>query len=251
MSSRIKRFQRRITRTKEKIKKAVYRWGIISPFQFELADPEASEVIFPCNLGILFCGAFLRKYFDKIMARIELTFDSVFYNIVDLGRYRFSKKMMSKGIKKEIYQGNEMEFSEKIHLHPTNKFYQVLIDQRIQNNLDLIIVVTNLPIYSSSSKDVIFLFGEANLDHKCCVVSSLILKERFYKRKRNKDLYALRIQKEVLHEIGHLILGPEHCENNLCAMKFCTTVEEIDYKYTGLCASCQNKLSRLREIYNF
>lgn len=251
MSSRIKRFERKITRSKEKIIKIVQRWGILTPFQFQLEDPKMSEVVFPCNLGILFCGAFLRKFFSKIVERIEIVFESFFFNIIDLGRYRFSKKMLSKGIKKEKYEGTAIQIPEKVHLHPTNKFYQILIDMRIENNLDMIIALTNLPIYSSSSKDVIFLFGEANLDHKTCVVSSLTLKEQFYKRKRNRSLYNLRIQKEVLHEIGHLVLGLDHCENRLCVMKFCQTVEEIDHKYAGLCGTCQKKLEKLRDIYNF
>ncbi|MBN1800324.1 MAG: hypothetical protein JW891_02400 [Candidatus Lokiarchaeota archaeon] len=251
MSSRIKRFERRIARSKEKIIKLVQRWGILTPFQFQLVDPQMNEVVFPCNLGILFCGAFLRKYFNKIASRIELVFESFFFNIIDLGRYRFSKKMMSKGIKKEKYEGASVQILEKVRLHPTNKFYQVLIDKRIENNLDMIMALTNLPIYSSSSKDINFLFGEANLDHKTCVISSLTLKEQFYKRKRNRGLYNLRIQKEVLHEIGHLVLGLDHCENRLCVMKFCQTVEEIDFKYTGLCIKCQKKLEKLRNIYNF
>ena len=251
MSSRIKRFQRKIAKSKQKILELARKYGITSPSEIELVDPMQKKIIYPCNLGILFCGAFLRRFFNKIEARLELVFDSVFYNIIDLGHHRFSKKMMLKGVKREKYSWKKKDLSEEMHLHPTNKFYQVLIDNRINNRVDMITAVTSLPIYSSSDNNIMFLYGEANLDHKCCIVSSLVLKEQFYKRRRNRKLYEQRIQKEVIHEVGHLILGSEHCNNENCVMKYCLNVEEIDYKYIGLCQDCNNKLEKLRYAYNF
>ena len=161
------------------------------------------------------------------------------------------KKAMKKGIKKEKYKDKIQESSERIHLHPTNKFFQVLINKRIENNLDMIVSITKLPIYSSSNNDIMFLFGEANIDHRCSIVSTLLLKEQFYKRKRDKPLYELRIIKEVIHEVGHLILGPSHCINKKCVMSFSQNVKDIDAKYIGLCQDCQKKLETLKYSYNF
>ena len=258
MSSRIKKFERRITKStkklkkySEKIKDYTYRIGITSPVDFKLVDPHPTEKIFPCNIGILFCGNFLKRYYEKFVAHLELVFDSFFFNIIDLGHYRFSKKVMKKGVKREKYKMMRVESTERLHLHPTNKFFQVLIDKRIENKLDMIVAITKLPIYSSSNNNIIFLFGDANINHGCSIVSTLLLKEQFYKRKRDRSLYDLRIQKELIHEVGHLVFGPGHCKNNKCVMSFAKSVEEIDRKYIGLCRECQEKLETLKESYNF
>jgi len=251
-------FERRIFKSKEKlkkysdkIKKYTYRIGITSPFEKRLMDKNPPQRIFPCNLGILFNSNFVKRYYESFVAYLEMVYDSCFFNIIDLGYHRFSKKAMKKGIKKEIYKDIIQESSEELLLHPTNKFFQVLIDKRIENNLDMIISITKLPIYSSSNNNIIFLFGEANMDHRCSVISTLLLKEQFYKRKRNKTLYELRIIKELIHEVGHLIFGSSHCTNTKCVMSFAQTVEDIDKKYIGLCQNCQIKLENLKYAYNF
>ncbi len=258
MSSRIKKFERRITKSKqklkkysEKIKKYAYRFGIASPINFQLIDKDPPQKMYPCNIGILYSGTFLKRYSELLSAHLELIFDSCFFNIIDLGNHHFSKKDMKRGIKKEKYEIKVEKASERHQLHPTNKFFQVLIEKRIENNLDMIACITKLPIYSSSNSDIVFLFGEANIDHRCSIVSTLLLKEQFYKRKRNRNLYALRILKEVIHEVGHLIFGALHCQNKKCVMSFAKNVEEIDYKYIGLCHSCQEKLEKLKQVYNF
>ena len=259
--SRIRKFERRIRhylnrlsniRFKEKLKSYVSRIGILSPLEeIELVDPNQKKIILPCNLGVLFCGDFKKKEIhENIVLQLESVYDSFFFNIIDLGDYKFSKKMLSKGIKREKYKDKKRNNTEKIPLHPTNKFYQVLIDKRVENKLDIIIAITNLPIYSSED-NLIFLFGETHLDHKCCVVSSLLLKEQFYNEKRNEKLFQLRLEKEAVHEIGHILLGRKHCQNEVCVMRKSKTVEEIDFKSIHLCPDCKKKLQNLRNRFNF
>jgi len=259
--SRIRTFERKIRkylnklskiRFKEKLKSYVYRIGILSPpDEIELVDPNSKRFILPCNLGILFCGEFKKQEIhDNIVHQLENIYDSFFFNIIDLGNYKFPKKMLSRGIKREKFRSKRRNNSEKIPLHPTNKFYQVLIDKRIDNKLDMIIALTNLPIYSSED-DLIFLFGETHLDHNCCVVSSLLLKEQFYNEKRNEKLFQLRLEKTTVHEIGHLLLGRKHCKNEVCVMRKSKIVEEIDFKSIHLCPDCKKKLENLRNKYNF
>ena len=258
--SRFRKFERKIRhyrnrlseiRFKEKLRSYVNRVGLLSFFDdIELVDPAPKKLILPCNLGILFCGDFKKKEIhENIVRQLENVYDSFFFNIIDLGNFKFSKKMESRGEKREKYR-SKRNHTEKIPVHPTNKFYQVLINKRIEHKLDMIMAITNLPIYSSE-ENLIFLFGETHLDHKCCVVSSLLLKEQFYNEKRNEKLFQLRLEKEAIHEIGHILLGRKHCQNDACVMRKSKTVEEIDFKSIHLCPDCMNKLEMLRSKYNF
>ena len=136
-------------------------------------------------------------------------------------------------------------------MHPTNKFYQILINQRNEENLGMIIALTDLPIYSSSNDNILFLFGETHLKHRCGIISSLKLKEQFYDKPEDKQLFEKRVIKEIIHEVGHLILGSDHCPNNSCVMRFSTSVKEIDNKTINFCSNCTTKLARIREDSNF
>ena len=259
--SRFRKFERKIRhylnrlseiRFKEKLKSYVSRIGITSfSDEIELVDPNNKKLIFPCNLGILFCGDFRKKEIhENIVHQLENVYDSFFFNVIDLGNYRFTKKMLSRGIKRAKFRSKKRNNKEKIPLHPTNIFYQVLIDKRIEHKLDMIIAITNLPIYSSED-ELIFLFGETHLDHKACVVSSLLLKEQFYNEKRNEKLFQIRLEKEAIHEIGHILLGRKHCQNEACVMRKSKTVEEIDFKSIYLCPECLRKLEDIRDRFNF
>ena len=61
----------------------------------------------------------------------------------------------------------------------------------------------------------------------------------------------MRILKEILHEVGHLILGPDHCLNNSCVMRFSKDIKEIDDKSNELCEPCKIKSEKIREQFNF
>lgn len=248
---KIKRYSSKLSKVKfkEKLNKLVSRIGIQYPVKFKLVDREIKEILFPCHLGILFCGKFEDILFEKTKNELERTFDSFFFDIRNLGEFNFTIDTFSKGIKSEY---EEFDNSKKmLEVHPTNKFYQILIDKRIENRLDMIIAITDLPIYSSSDDNIAFLFGEAHSKHRCCVVSSLKLKEQFYNRPKNKNLFEQRIVKEIIHEIGHLILGLEHCYNDSCVMRYSAEIEEIDSKSSKLCEDCALKLKKVRVRYNF
>lgn len=256
--SRVQKYQRKIKKYLSKLSKIkfrdkldnlILRIGISSPpIEFDLVDTHMRELIFPCNLGVLFCGKFKNTLFEKARNELDKIFDSFFYHVSNLGEFKFPIDVLSRGIKKEFKEVDKTK--KKLEMHPTNKFYQILINNRIKNKLDMILAITDLPIYSSSNNDIIFLFGEANLKHRSCVVSSLKLKEKFYNRAKNKNLFEWRVIKEIIHEIGHLILGLEHCANNSCVMRFSREIEEIDVKSFKLCEECNLKLKKVRKSFN-
>jgi predicted Zn-dependent protease len=232
-----------------KLKKFVTRIGISYPEAIELIKDTPEKLILPCHLGILFYGDFHIDLFDQIESCLNQVYDSFFFEIRNLGLLNFSKELYSKGIKKEYKELRKT--NNKLSIHPTNKFYSLLIEKRKEQKLGMIIAITDLPIYSSSEADILFLFGETHLKHRCCIVSTLKLKESFYNRGRDQNLFLLRIIKELIHEIGHIIMGSEHCKENHCVMKFSKTIEEIDDKSHKLCIVCRGKLANIRNQFNF
>jgi archaemetzincin len=82
-------------------------------------------------------------------------------------------------------------------------------------------------------------------------VSTLKLKEEFYDRVKDNQLFEQRVLKEIIHEIGHILIGYTHCEEQSCVMKFSENVEEIDNKSYSLCKDCKSKLNIVREKLNF
>lgn len=232
-----------------KLKKFVTKIGISFPEEIELINNTPEKLILPCHIGILFYGDFNVTLFEQIESYLSKVYDSFFFEIRDLEILKLSKEIYSKGIKKEYKELRKT--NNKLSIHPTNKFYRLLIDKRIEEKLGMIIALTDLPIYSSSEVDILFLFGETHLKHRCSIVSTLKLKESFYNRKNVQKLFFQRIIKEVIHEIGHIILGSEHCMENSCVMKFSKTIEEIDKKSYRFCSICKGKLSKVRKQFNF
>ena len=91
-----------------------------------------------------------------------------------------------------------------------------------------------------------FVFGLAIPSLKCAVVFTERLKIQTDFRN-----YVYRIQKEVVHEFGHL-LGLDHCTTSSCVMRFSNTVFEVDAKGVNFCRRCRAKLLkngiRVREL---
>ncbi|MGC9105713.1 MAG: archaemetzincin family Zn-dependent metalloprotease [Thermoprotei archaeon] len=65
----------------------------------------------------------------------------------------------------------------------------------------------------------------------------------YTKRLKSEDmsLYAIRVVKEVTHELGHA-LGLEHCDNPHCVMSLSNSIEEVDRKSPFFCDKCKAKL---------
>jgi archaemetzincin len=86
-----------------------------------------------------------------------------------------------------------------------------------------------------------FVFGEAQLDGMAAIVSTHRLQNQFYGLPHDDDLMLRRLEKEVIHELGHTF-GLFHCRQFECVMRSSTYVEEIDLKRADLCDACRSSL---------
>lgn len=82
-----------------------------------------------------------------------------------------------------------------------------------------------------------FVFGEAQLNGRVAVVSSFRLRPEYYGLSPDSILLESRIEKEVIHEIGHTF-GLLHCIDPACVMHSSTYAEDIDLKGNRLCQRC-------------
>lgn len=90
-----------------------------------------------------------------------------------------------------------------------------------------------------------FVFGEAQLNGIAAVVSTHRLANPFYGMPQNDPISFNRLEKEVVHELGHTF-GLYHCHQFECVMRSSTYVEEIDLKRVLLCNDCVSKLRNRR-----
>lgn len=82
-----------------------------------------------------------------------------------------------------------------------------------------------------------FVFGEAQLAGTAAVVSTHRLDSRFYGLQAQPGLLIRRLEKEIVHELGHNF-GLYHCHQFECVMRSSTYVEEIDMKRVHPCPEC-------------
>ena len=90
-----------------------------------------------------------------------------------------------------------------------------------------------------------FVFGEAQLGGSAAVVSTHRLANPFYGLPKNDELSFQRLEKEVVHELGHTF-GLYHCHQFECVMRSSTYVEEIDLKRIAICDECATTLRLAR-----
>jgi archaemetzincin len=90
-----------------------------------------------------------------------------------------------------------------------------------------------------------FVFGEAEMPGRAALFSIYRLREEFYGLPGNPELLENRALRELRHEMGHLH-GLPHCPDWSCVMSTSHSVERVDNKDEGYCASCSERLKLKR-----
>ena len=82
-----------------------------------------------------------------------------------------------------------------------------------------------------------FVFGEAQLEGHCAVVSWYRLEEEHYGLPADEAKLRERLAKEAVHELGHTF-GLHHCDDWRCVMASSHSVERLDLKGAEFCEGC-------------
>ena len=118
------------------------------------------------------------------------------------------------------------------------QYYSTAIVQRLERVGDpdaRVLGVTSCDLFVPV---LTFVFGEAQLDGNCAVVSTARLEEEFYGMPSRNDLLRERLVKEAAHELGHTF-GLRHCADWRCVMASSHAVERLDVKGAEFCDACR------------
>jgi archaemetzincin len=119
-----------------------------------------------------------------------------------------------------------------------NQYYSTAIIQRLERSCDPDARVLGVTACDLFVPVLTFVFGEAQLEGNCAVVSTARLKEEFYGLPARDDLLRERLEKEAAHELGHTF-GLRHCADWRCVMTSSHAVERLDVKHANFCESCR------------
>lgn len=128
----------------------------------------------------------------------------------------------------------------RFSLDPVRKqYYSTLILKKLADqsphNAVKVIGLTDvdlfIPIFT-------YVYGEAQLGGKACIVSTYRLKEGVAFPTDESDIFLARTIKEVLHELGHTF-NLKHCPDPTCIMHYCRSIQDVDRKANRFCRYCR------------
>ena len=121
------------------------------------------------------------------------------------------------------------------------QYYSTAILQRLESRAEGGVRILGVTVHDLYVPVLTFVFGEAQLDGPCAVVSTARLDDRFYGLPANEGLLRERLVKEAVHELGHTF-GLRHCPDWQCVMASSHAVERLDIKNADFCADCRKPI---------
>jgi archaemetzincin len=114
----------------------------------------------------------------------------------------------------------------------------VLFD-RLSLDVCRVVGVTEVDLFAESRN---FVFGYAHMRDRVAVFSTCRLKDSFWGRRETPAAYRQRIDKALVHELGHTFHAP-HCTEAECVMRQVEHLWQLDELAHDLCASCAERIS--------
>jgi archaemetzincin len=90
-----------------------------------------------------------------------------------------------------------------------------------------------------------YVFGEAQLNGRSCIVSTYRLKDT-KAILHPEEVFVERVMKEAVHELGHTF-SIRHCSDSSCVMHYCRSLGDVDIKKIQLCRYCNVMLEDERK----
>jgi archaemetzincin len=136
--------------------------------------------------------------------------------------------------------GKPMEIPEGAYNSRRNQYHSTTILDDLAERYD------NEKVLGVIDKDLYvpelnFVFGEADLSGRVCIISITRLRQEYYGLPEDEKVFRERVVKEAVHELGHTY-GLGHCSNPKCVMFFSNSLLDTDRKSSEFCEKCQRKL---------
>ena len=98
-----------------------------------------------------------------------------------------------------------------------------------------VLAVTDVDLFVPILK---YVFGAAQMESGCAVISLHRLRPQFYGDEEDEQLLLERLVKTAIHELGHS-LGLTHCRRRTCVMYSSTRIDDTDAKMADFCPTCR------------
>ena len=110
---------------------------------------------------------------------------------------------------------------------------------RLSLDVCRIVGVTEIDLFAEGRN---FVFGYAHMRDRVAIFSTRRLRDAFWGRPENADAFRQRVDKALIHELGHTFHAP-HCGEQRCVMRQVEHLWQLDELASELCASCEERIS--------
>lgn len=169
------------------------------------------------------------KYLNAIVPKLEKRFTTTIHVAED--------KRMS--ISSDNYDYDEQKYVSIYILHEMSKKLKFPPNSRVLG-------ITNVDMFVPES-GYTFFFGQSNKNDNMALISIVRMNPSSYVRgKPNDELLIQRMEKEAIHELGHLF-GLSNVPDPECVMYLPTDLKSLDKKTDSFCMECRKDFEVLKE----